>query len=93
MLIETSFASALPIEDDPPTMGAGAAVRAAEAQPERREAAAEEPILSRRNKQTRARQRAHSRGKIGGAAGLESRSGARHTEPCRDEPHPFADKR
>jgi len=47
MVMRTSFVYVLIIKDSRPTTGGGAAVRAAEAQPEHREATAEDPILLR----------------------------------------------
>ena len=67
-------------------MGAWAAVRAAEAQPERREAAAEEPILLRGYEQTRVRSTLIVAAKLEGPPALHRRAGSRHAGTIRDEP-------
>jgi len=88
MLMRTSVICVLTIKDSHPTTVGGTAVRAAGAQRRHRASGGGgTDFVALETNNARAK-RAPYRGKIGGAAGLDSRSARRHAWSRRDEPPP-----
>jgi hypothetical protein len=86
LLIRTSCRERLPIEDLLSTAGGGVAVRAAGAQRRHREAAAEEPILLRKEQKNRVRSTLRLAAKLEVPPALYSRVDSRHARKIRDDP-------
>ncbi|GGE06164.1 hypothetical protein GCM10011515_27060 [Tsuneonella deserti] len=86
MVMIASFACVPAIEDSRLGMGGGAAVRAAEAKPERRASGGGGTDFVAPDKQSRVRSTLIFAAKLEGPPALHSRAGARHAGTCRAQP-------